>query len=53
MPGLCHYFIVDGNIQYCSDSKHQYAGQTRPLVALPLTGEGDLPPDEVDTFALY
>jgi hypothetical protein len=33
----CHYFITDGNISYCGDSDHQYAGMTTPLA--------DFPPD--------
>lgn len=27
----CHYFIRDGMIQFCADSKHKLAGQTVPL----------------------
>jgi hypothetical protein len=34
--GYCHYFIRSGNIEFCSDSKHQYAGQTIPLPPFPL-----------------
>lgn len=28
---LCHYFITDGNIQFCNDSPHALAGKTVPL----------------------
>lgn len=27
----CHYFITDGNIQFCGDSRHALAGKTVPL----------------------
>lgn len=27
----CHSFVTDGNIAYCSDSGHEYAGQTLEL----------------------
>lgn len=27
----CHLFLEDGNAQYCSDSHHQFAGQTVKL----------------------
>lgn len=26
----CHLFLIDGHIQYCSDSEHSLAGQTVP-----------------------
>lgn len=28
---LCHYFITDGKIIFCSDSPHQFSGQTVDL----------------------
>lgn len=28
---ICHSFIRDGNIEFLSDSTHQYAGRTMPL----------------------
>lgn len=31
----CHYFITDGNIVYCLDSKHKYAGKVVPLPDFP------------------
>ena len=31
----CHYFIKDGNIEYCGDTQNHLAGQTVPLPALP------------------
>lgn len=33
--GQCHYFIRDGMIEFCGDSKHALAGQTVPLPDLP------------------
>lgn len=27
----CHLFVIDGQIQYCSDSPHALAGQTIPI----------------------
>jgi hypothetical protein len=33
--GACHYFIQQGNIQFCSDSQHALAGQTVPLPDFP------------------
>lgn len=38
--GVCHYFLRDGKLQFCGDSKHQLAGQT---VDLP-----DIPADEAE-----
>jgi len=32
---LCHYFIVDGQISYCSDSPHIFAGKIFPLPMWP------------------
>lgn len=32
---LCHYFLTDGNLVFCGDSKHIYAGQTVPLPDIP------------------
>lgn len=29
----CHFFIVDGTIQYCGDCTHQYSGQTIPMIS--------------------
>lgn len=31
----CHLFLTDGKIQFCSDSKHELAGQTVDLVDFP------------------
>lgn len=31
----CHYYIRDGQIQFCSDSSHSLSGQTVPLPELP------------------
>lgn len=33
--GQCHYFIRDGNIEYCTDSKHHLAGLTVSLPLMP------------------
>lgn len=33
--GRCHYFINDGRIQFCGDSKHELAGQTVDLPDIP------------------
>ena len=30
----CHLFVRDGNIEYCSDSKHDLAGTTVPMQSL-------------------
>jgi hypothetical protein len=32
---LCHYFIRDGVIDFCSDSAHELAGKSVPLPDLP------------------
>ena len=32
--GQCHYFITDGQIRYCGDSKHALAGKTVDLIDL-------------------
>lgn len=33
--GRCHYFIVNGQIQFCGDSRHALAGQTVLLPDFP------------------
>lgn len=30
-PFVCHYFIKNGNIEFCGDCTHDKAGQTLPL----------------------
>jgi len=35
IPGVCHYFINDGRIQFCNDSKHEYAGLTVAMPDIP------------------
>lgn len=35
LDSCCHYFIVDGRIQFCSDSTHKLAGLTVPIPELP------------------
>ena len=32
---VCHYFVREGRIQYCSDSTHDLAGQTVELPDVP------------------
>ena len=32
---LCHYFVTNGKILYCSDSKHGLSGQTVDLPPIP------------------
>jgi hypothetical protein len=32
---LCHYFIRNGNIEFCADSPHALKGQTVPLPPFP------------------
>lgn len=32
---ICHYFVTDGQIQYCDDSRHELKGQTLPLEPIP------------------
>lgn len=35
IPFICHYIVTNGNIAYCSDSSHDYAGKTIPMPELP------------------
>ena len=35
-PHCCHYFIKDGQIQFCGDCHHDLKGQTLPLEHIPL-----------------
>jgi len=35
MPQICHSYVIDGNIAYCTDSTHELAGKTVPLTAKP------------------
>ncbi|MGE5679492.1 MAG: DUF6527 family protein [Bacillota bacterium] len=30
---ICHYFIKEGNVEFCIDSTHELAGKTVPLEA--------------------
>lgn len=39
--GQCHYFITDGKIRFCKDSKHALAGKTVDMTDLNAVGEGD------------
>lgn len=38
-PGHCHFFLVNGELQYLSDCKHNLAGRT---IALPVLTDDDL-----------
>ncbi len=33
--GRCHYFIREGNIEFCGDSTHELAGKTVALPNIP------------------
>lgn len=33
---VCHTFITDGVVHFLSDCGHEFAGQARPMVELPL-----------------
>jgi hypothetical protein len=35
IPWVCHYFVTDGKVAYCSDSTHKLAGQTIDMPDLP------------------
>lgn len=35
LPQCCHYFLRDGQIQFCGDCTHAMSGQTVPLPELP------------------
>lgn len=37
--GRCHYFITDGRIRFCEDSRHELAGKTVDLPNLTTIGE--------------
>lgn len=32
---VCHLFVTDGQIQYCTDSTHELAGKTVPMETYP------------------
>lgn len=34
----CHFFVRDGRIEFCSDSKHEMAGQTVELAEIEPSG---------------
>lgn len=38
---VCHYFVTDGKISYCSDSTHALAGQTVDLPDYPVRDQSD------------
>lgn len=35
LPGICHFFLRDGQLQFLSDSRHELAGKTVPLPEVP------------------
>lgn len=35
MITICHYHIKNGNIEYCGDCPHKFAGKTVPLKPIP------------------
>lgn len=39
---LCHYFIKDGQIQFCGDCPHEFASRTVPLEQIELNHDPDL-----------
>jgi hypothetical protein len=36
LVGYCHYFITAGKILYCTDTKHEFSGQTIDLPDIPI-----------------
>lgn len=36
IAACCHYFIDNGNLNYCADSTHDFAGKSIPLPELPI-----------------
>ena len=34
LPGYCHFFMHDGQLQFCGDSAHALKGQTVPMVPI-------------------
>lgn len=32
---FCHYFIKDGQIEFCADCRHEFSGKTVPLPVMP------------------
>lgn len=41
LPGRCHTFIKNGQIEYLPDCEHEYAGKTIPMVDSGIDYEGD------------
>lgn len=35
---LCHFFVKEGRIEFCSDSPHELAGRTVAMEAIPVGG---------------
>ena len=35
IPFICHYNLINGNLQYCADCTHSLVGKTVPLPNLP------------------
>ena len=40
---VCHYFITNGQIQYCDDCPHELCGQTVPMPDIPETKNDNCP----------
>ncbi len=36
---VCHYFLTDGKLKFCSDSTHELAGKTVELPDWPVEGD--------------
>ena len=34
-PNICHHFVTNGLLEYCTDSTHGYSGQRIPLPDIP------------------
>lgn len=32
---VCHYWLKNGNIEYCGDCQHKFANTTRQLISIP------------------
>ena len=41
--GICHYFVMNGQIMYCGDCTHDMKGKTVPLPELPSPILDDVP----------
>lgn len=39
---VCHLFVTDGKIIYCSDCTHEYAGKSIDLPDIPISNPQDI-----------